>query len=179
MKQWYIVQLVAGNEEKVKNEIEKRVFEKKLSDFFDEVFIPKLKKDEKDSIKDNKLNFIDSMGMFPGYILVKIEATLEMLFLIQSVDKVIKFLGGNNPTPLEEKEFNKILSQINGEEKVVHKVEQDFEIGREVDILSGPFINFVGKINFIDEEKKRLTVMISIFGRLTSVDISFDQVKKI
>lgn len=174
MKQWYVLQLVAGNEEKVKNEIERRMREKNLYDFFEEVFIPKEKIEE----NVEKDSFLNNSGMFPGYVLVKMEPSLELIHTIETIDRVVGFLGGNSPVSITEEEYEKITNRISGNVSVPKvSVNRNFEIGLEVDIASGPFAGFVGMINSIDEEKGKLVVMISIFGRLTPIEVSFDQVK--
>jgi len=100
-----------------------------------------------------------------------------MYRLVVDSPRVLRFLGGKNPTPLPEKEISKIIAQITGE-VVVSAEKEGFVIGREVEISEGPFAGFVGIIERVDQEGERLTIMVSIFGRMTPVELSFSQVKR-
>jgi transcriptional antiterminator NusG len=177
MKHWYIVQVVSGNELKIKDEIERSVLENGLVDFFGEIVVPNAKKNNSlNSVEE--INGIDSdINLFPGYILVKIEPVVEIMHLIKSINRVVKFLGDAScPTMLEDEEVDKIFSQIRGEVSVAVK-DIAFEVGREVEIAAGPFMGFSGLIQSIDDLKGKLTVVVSIFGRATPVEIFFNQVK--
>jgi transcription termination/antitermination protein NusG len=171
MKNWYVVQLAAGNEQKVKSEIERRVHEFDVVSKFGEVLIPILNSDRSEVGLDPK----DSVQLFPGYILVSFEPSDKIFHMISSIDKVVRFLGGNPPVSLTNEEYDKIVNREKVKEVPVTQ-NQTFDNGSEIDIIKGPFSGFVGTIQSIDDVKKRLTVVISIFGRLTPVDVSFDQV---
>lgn len=172
MKRWYVVQVYAGYEELIKADISKRIVEKNLQDSFGEVLVPSAK------IK----GFFDSADaedqqLFPGYILVEAEITPEVFRLVVGSPRVLRFLGGKEPIPLPKKEIERVLSQIKGE--VLVSTERDeFVVGGEVDISEGPFSGFVGIIDRVDQESEKLTVMVSIFGRMTPVELSFSQVKR-
>ena len=173
MKRWYVVQVYTGFEEVVKADLEMRVQEEGVQDQFGEVLVPAgevssiLSGEEKD--KKEKI--------FPGYLLVQMEMTGDTYRLVSLTPRVARFLGGEKPVPLSNKEVERIFAQISGELPVV-KEELPFAVGNEVHISSGPFMGFVGLIDKIDEERERLTVMVSIFGRLTPVELGFDQVKR-
>ena len=172
MKKWYVVQVLAGYEQIIKADILKRIEEKGLQEKFGEILIPSAKTkqyfDASDDIKDQHL--------FPGYMLVEMEPIPETIRLVSTTPRVSRFLGGKDPVPLSEKEMSRILAQMRGE-VVVSTEKHAFEVGREVEIKEGPFSGFVGIIDNIQEDSEKLTVMVSIFGRMTPVELSFDQVK--
>ncbi|MCK4264748.1 transcription termination/antitermination factor NusG [Candidatus Babeliales bacterium] len=175
MKRWYVVQVYTGFEEVVKLDLEKRITAEVTKDLFGEVLIPSGETTgfwaemEESETKREKI--------FPGYVLVQMEMVPGAYNLVMSTPRVYKFLGGEQPMPLSDKEVERIFSQIEG--KIVLSDKQlPFGVGSEVNIASGPFAGFVGIVEKIDEEHKKLTVMVSIFGRLTPVELGFDQVKK-
>lgn len=173
MKRWYVVQVYTGFEEIVKLDLEKRVVELGLQEQFGEILIPTgqitsfFAQEDKD--KKEKI--------FPGYLLIQMEMTGETHRLVSSLPRVSRFLGGANPVPLSNKEVERIFAQVSGELPVATE-KQTFIEGSEIHICNGPFAGFVGIIDKVDEERERLTVMVSIFGRLTPVELGFDQVKK-
>ena len=172
MKRWYVIQVYAGYEEAVKVDIAKRIQEEGLQDFFGDILVPsaKLKKFfEAADVKDQQL--------FPGYMLVEMEVKPETIRLVTSNSRVVRFLGGAQPAPLSSREIERILSQMKGE-LVVSAQKSEFIVGSEVEIKEGPFAGFVGIIDKIDEESERLTVMVSIFGRMTPVELGFNQIKR-
>jgi transcriptional antiterminator NusG len=173
MKKWYVVQVLAGYENIVKSDIEKRIEELGLQDLFGQVLIPSAKMkqffDSSDSIKDQQL--------FPGYILIQMESVPEAIRLVSKTPRVSRFLGGKEPVPISQKEIERVLAQVRGE-IVISSEGPLFEIGKEIDIKEGPFAGFVGIIENVDEENEKLTVMVSIFGRMTPVELSFNQVKQ-
>ncbi len=122
-----------------------------------------------DSMRDQQL--------FPGYLLIEMEAVPEAIKLVTSIPRVYRFLGGKDPVPLSKKEIDRVLAQIKGE-VVIATEKHDFEIGKEIEIKEGPFVGFVGIIDRIDEENEKLAVMVSILGRMTPVEIGFDQIKR-
>lgn len=172
MKRWYVVQVYAGFEEAVKADISRRISKEEQGKFFGDILIPsaKVKKFfEVDESEDQQL--------FPGYILIEMELTPESIRLVTSCPRVMKFLGGKEPVPLSKKEIDRIVSQIKGEVAVSAPVTVEFTVGSEVEIGDGPFKGFVGMVEKVDKEGERLTVMVNIFGRLTPVELRFDQVK--
>jgi transcriptional antiterminator NusG len=172
MKKWYVIQVYAGYEEQVKADLSIRVKQEGLDELVGEILVPSAKLKEffsSTEIKDSKL--------FPGYVLIEMELSPEVVRLVTSSPKVLKFLGGREPVALSKKEIEKILSSMRGE-VVVSSARPEFIEGAEVDITGGPFAGFVGIIDKIDKEAEKLTVMVSILGRLTPVELSFDQVKR-
>ncbi len=172
MKQWYVVQVYAGYEEAAKADLLKRISESSLEDYFGQILIPAAKMRqffEVDSPKDQQL--------FPGYMLLEMEAVPEAMRVVQKVPRILRFLGGLEPAPLSQKEIERILSQMKGEITVGKKDEEFISVGTEVDIQEGPFAGFVGVVEKVDQESERLTVMVSIFGRMTPVELGFHQIK--
>ena len=172
MKRWYVAQVYAGYEGSAKADIQKRIEERGLQDLFGEVLVPSAK------LK----NFFDAgqaedQQLFPGYILVEMDAQPEAIRLVASTPRVLRFLGGKEPIPLAKKEIERIISQIKGE-IVVSSKKSDFIVGSEVEIKDGAFAGFVGMIDKIDEDSEKLTVMVSIFGRMTPVELGFDQINR-
>lgn len=173
MKKWYVVQVFAGYENVVKADLQKSIQEKNLEDKFGDILIPSAKMkqffDTSDAMKDQQL--------FPGYILIQMDSVPETIRLVTTTPRVVRFLGGKDPVPLSQKEIDRVLAQIRGEVAISGEVHR-FEVGKEVEIKDGPFAGFVGIIENINEENEKLTVMVSIFGRMTPVELSFDQVKQ-
>jgi len=172
MKRWYVVQLYAGYEEAVRTDILKRVQETKLDDLFGQILIPSTKVQKYFGADEE-----ENQQLFPGYMLVELEAVPEAFRLVTNTPRVIRFLGGKVPAPLTQSEVDRVLGQVRGE-VVVSQKKSSFEIGREVEINEGPFSGFVGIIEKIDDAAERLTVMVSIFGRMTPVELGFNQVKR-
>jgi transcriptional antiterminator NusG len=172
MKRWYVVQVYTGFEDIVKTDLEKRVVEEAMQDLFGQVLIPagevvsffaetKTKKEK----------------IFPGYLLIQMEMTGDTFRLVSSTPRVTRFLGGESPMPLSDKEVERIFAQMSGK-LAVSQEKTPFVVGNEVHIAQGPFAGFVGIIDKVDEEREKITVMVSIFGRMTPVELGFDQVKK-
>lgn len=172
MKRWYVVQVFAGYENIVKADLQKRIEEESLQDLFGDILIPSAKMkqffDTSDAMKDQQL--------FPGYMLIEMQSAPQSIRLVAQTPRVMRFLGGKEPVPLSQKEIDRVLAQVRGE-MVVAGEKHEFEVGKEVEITEGPFASFVGIIDTIDEEAEKLTVMVSIFGRMTPVELNFDQVK--
>jgi len=173
MKRWYVVQVYAGYENIVKADVTKRIEEDGLQELFGEILVPSAKMkqffDVADAMKDQQL--------FPGYVLVEMEAVAQAIRLVTTTPRVLRFLGGKDPVPLSQKEIDRVLAQIRGE-MVIAGEKHEFEVGKEVDIKEGPFSGFVGIVDSVDEEGEKLTVMVSIFGRMTPVELGFGQVKQ-
>lgn len=172
MKRWYVVQVYTGFEDIVKRDLEKRFSEQGLEELFGEIMIP----------TSEVVSFLSDEGshrekIFPGYLLIQMEMTGETYQLVSSVPRVSRFLGGDKPVPLTAGEVERVLYQVSGKVQAARE-KSPFAVGNEVHVASGPFSGFVGIIDKVDEDKERLTVMVSIFGRLTPVELGFDQVKK-
>ncbi len=175
MKRWYVVQVYAGYEEAVKKDLERSIVELN-NEWFGQVLVPSAKMKSVFAVTNEEGP--EEERLFPGYVLVEMEKTPDTMSIVSSVPRVTKFLGGKDPVALQKKEVDRILSQVSGEVAVASGSKQDFAVGNEVDIKEGPFAGFVGIIDKIDEESEKITVMVSIFGRLTPVELGFDQVKK-
>jgi transcriptional antiterminator NusG len=176
MKRWYVVQIYAGYENAIKKDIEKAIAEKGANEFFGDILIPTAKAKQAFELALGKPDKT-AQQLFPGYLLIEMELVPEAMRLVESSPKVIRFLGGKNPVPLSKKEIDRVISQIKGEVALVPK-KSEFEQGSEVDIAEGPFAGFVGVVEKIDEANERLTVMVSIFGRMTPIELGFSQVKR-
>ena len=172
MKRWYVVQIYTGFEEVVKVDLEKRIVEEGLQDLFGEILVPRGQVASLLSGEQDKKEKI-----FPGYLLIQLEMTGESYKVVASNPRVTRFLGGEKPVPLSNKEVERIFAQVSGQLPVAREV-VTFVEGSEVNIASGPFSGFIGIVEKVDEERSRLTVMVSIFGRLTPVELGFDQVKR-
>lgn len=174
MKNWYVVQIYAGYEDTIKKDIVRQIEQKGLEELFGEVLIPSAKVK---SLFDATQPSQEERQLFPGYLLIELEMSPETMRLVQSTPKVLRFLGGKEPVALSQKEIDRILSQIKGEVAIAPK-KSEFAVGNEVEIAEGPFAGFVGLIEKVDEENERLTVMVSIFGRMTPIELGFNQVKR-
>ena len=172
MKHWYVIQVYAGYENIVKIDIEKRVKQEGLQDCFGQVLVPATQTNKGVALPKQK-----DEQLLPGYVLIEMELNHETMRLVTSSMRVLRFLGGKEPTPLSKKEIERIVGQVKGEIEVGPK-KTDFSIGGEVDIADGPFAGFVGVIEEIDAENEKLTIMVSIFGRMTPVELGFHQVKR-
>jgi len=172
---WYIVQAHAGAEKKVSDQIKEELEKAGLTNKFGEVLIPTQDVTE---IKKGKRSIIKKK-YFPGYILIKLDMTNDIYHLIKSIKKVSGFLGPQGkPSPISEDEVGKILGNM--EESVANPSSLiTFQIGEQVKVCDGPFASFNGSIEEIDEEKSRLKVSVSIFGRPTPVDLDYSQVEKV
>ena len=171
---WYIVQAYSGFEKKVVENIKDELKKHKLSEKLGEILIPTHQVTE---VKKGKRTKKDKK-FFPGYVLIKIELTKQIFHLIKNLQKVSGFLGSSDkPTPITDDEIKRIIGQVS-ETAVTQKAGISFEIGEKVKVCDGPFASFNGLIEEIDEEKSRLKVSVSIFGRATPVDLEFNQVEK-
>ena len=171
---WYIVQAYSGFEKKVVESIKDTLIKNKLDSNLGEILVPTQEVTEVKKGKRTK----KQKKYFPGYILVKLEMTKQVFHLIKNLAKVSGFLGsGDIPTPITNAEIERILGQIS-ESANNPKSGISFEIGEKVKVCDGPFASFNGLVEEIDEEKSRLKVSVSIFGRATPVDLEFNQVEK-
>jgi transcriptional antiterminator NusG len=174
MKRWYVLQIYAGYEDQVKTDLERRIQDEGLQEKLGKVLVPSAKMKQMFGALDE-----GDQQLFPGYVLIEMEEEIEpsMIRFVVAHPRVLRFLGGNAPIPLSQKEVNKIFQKMEG--GVVLAVDKnDFAVDSEVTIAEGPFSGFVGVIDKVDVGSERLTVMVSIFGRMTPVELRFDQVKK-
>ena len=171
---WYIVQAYSGFEKKVVDSIKEELKKRKLDQNLGEIIVPTHQVTEVKKGKRSK----KEKKYFPGYVLIKVNLNNEIYHLIKNLQKVSGFLGsGNKPTPITDAEIQRILGQVS-ESAINQKSGISFEIGEKVKVCDGPFASFSGLIEEIDEEKSRLKVSVSIFGRPTPVDLEFNQVEK-
>ncbi len=171
---WYIVQAYSGFEKKVVETIKDELKKHKLSESLHEILVPTHQVTEVKKGKRSKRE----KKFFPGYVLIKVDLTKEIYHLIKNLQKVSGFLGSSDkPTPISDNEIKRILGRVS-ENAVTQKNTINFEIGEKVKVCDGPFASFNGLIEEIDEEKSRLKVSVSIFGRPTPVDLEFNQVEK-
>ena len=171
---WYIVQAYSGFEKKVVEAIKDELKKNNLSEKLEEILVPTHQVTEVKKGKRTK----KEKKFFPGYVLIKIELTMKIYHMIKNLQKVSGFLGSaESPTPISDNEIKRILGQVS-ETAISQKTGISFEIGEKVKVCDGPFASFNGLIEEIDEEKSRLKVSVSIFGRPTPVDLEFNQVEK-
>jgi transcription termination/antitermination protein NusG len=175
MKRWYVVQIYAGYEEAIKKDLVKNIAEKGLQEYFGEILIPSAKLKTLFAVSQQPSK--EEQQLFPGYLLIEMELVPEAMRLVQSTPKILRFLGGKEPMPLSQKEIDRVISQVKGEIALAPK-KSDFVVGSEVEIADGPFAGFVGVIEQVDEENERLTIMVSIFGRMTPIELGFNQVRR-
>jgi len=172
---WYVVHTYSGFEGKVKASIEQQVAARNMADRVSEVLIPteKVVELKKGKRKEALRKF------FPGYLLVRMEISDDLWYLIKNTPKVTGFVGpGTRPTPIPDSEVAQVMQQVEeGVEKPKHRVH--FVKGESVRIIDGPFTNFTGLVEEVKPDKGRLKVMVSIFGRPTPVDLEFLQVEKV
>ena len=172
---WYIVHAYSNFEKKVAESIEEQIRQKKLEHLFDQILVPVEK-----VVEVRRGRKVDAeRKFFPGYILARMEMTDEAYHLIKNTPKVTGFLGSDNkPMPITEKEAQAILNQVQeGVERPKPSIM--FEIGEAIRVSDGPFASFNGTVEEVDEERARLKVEVSIFGRATPVDLEFGQVEKV
>jgi len=172
---WYIVHAYSNFERKVAESIKERAVATGLSDLFEQVLVPM--EEVVEMRRGRKVS--SERKFFPGYVLVKMELNDQTYHLIKSTPKVTGFLGTENkPIPITEEEAGRILQQVQeGVERPKPSV--TFEIGEQVRVADGPFASFNGLVEEVDEERARLKVAVSIFGRATPVELEYAQVEKL
>ena len=172
---WYIIHAYSNFERKVAESIKERAAAAGLSDQFEEVLVPM--EEVVEMRRGRKIS--SERKFFPGYVLVKMDLTDQTFHLIKNTPKVTGFLGAENkPVPITEEEAGRILQQVQeGVERPKPSV--TFEIGEQVRVADGPFASFNGLVEEVDEERARLKVAVSIFGRATPVELEYGQVEKL
>ena len=173
---WYILQAYAGYEGRVEQTINEKLKIEGLEHLVDEIFIPS---EDIVRTKDGQKRKVNQK-YFPGYVLVRMELTPELWHLLMEINRVSGFIGGTQkkPLPLDDTELEKIRSQIS-EGSQQKATEDEFLIGQKVTITEGSFGNFSGTIDEINQDRRKLKVLVSIFGRPTPVEVEFDKVKHV
>src|SRR5918998_1303809 len=174
-KRWDIVHAYSNFENKVADSIREQAKQRGLSDLFDEIMVPKEK-----VVEVRRGRKVDAeRKFFPGYVLVKMDMTDEAYHLIKNTPKVTGFLGTDNrPMPIPDSEAEHIMAQVQeGVERPKPSI--SFEIGERIRVADGPFASFEGNVEEVDEERARLKVAVSIFGRPTPVELEYGQVEKV
>ncbi len=173
---WYIVHAYSGFEKKVSDQLLLQAEKKGIRKNIEEILVPS--EDVIEMKKGKKIN--SERKFFPGYILLKVVMNDELWHVVRKIPKVSGFLGGRKgePSPVSQKEVDSIMHQIK-EGLDRPKPSVSFEVGEQVRVSDGPFTSFNGMVEEVDEEKARLKVSVSIFGRSTPVDLDYSQVEKV
>jgi len=177
VKKWYVVRAVSGKEKKVKEYLELEITRAKLNDFVSQVLIPT----EKVFKIQNGKKVNKEKVYLPGYVIIEAALVGEVTHVIKSIPNVIGFLGtekGGEPVPMRLAEVNRILGKVDELAETEEEMKIPFVIGESVKVIDGPFNNFSGIIDEINEEKKKLKVMVKIFGRKNLLELSYMQVEK-
>jgi len=175
-KKWYVVHVYSGFEKKIAEQVKHQAAQKGLSELIEDILVPteqvtEVKRGQK---TESERKF------FPGYVLVKMEMTDDTWHLVRDTPKVTGFLGAKNkPTPITETEALRIVQQVTDTAEKPRRPAVVFEVGEQVRVTDGPFTSFNGNVEEVDEEKGRLKVSVSIFGRSTPVDLEYGQVEKV
>jgi transcription termination/antitermination protein NusG len=174
---WYSLRVISGKEKSIKERIEAEILRNNWNEFIPQVLVPsekvyKIRKGKKVILERNIL---------PGYILI--EAVLgkfsgDMIQTISGMPNVIHFLGKNNPIPMRQAEANRMLGKVDDSQEVSESMIEPYIIGETVKVIDGPFNEFIGDVKEVNEEKKKLKVIVKIFGRGTEVELNFMQVEK-
>ena len=175
IKKWYVVRAISGNEKKVKQILENEISNLKLQDSISQVLIPT----EKVYMIRNGKKVSKERNYFPGYVLIEAALAGEIPHIIRNIPGVLGFLGAKGePHPLRPSEVKRLLGKFDELSEQGEEVNIPFIIGETVTVIDGPFNSFSGVIEEINDEKKKLKVMVKIFGRKTPLELSFMQVQK-
>ena len=172
-RRWYVLHTYSGYEENVKHNLEQRI---ESFDMQDKIFSVMVPKEKKIKIKNGKRQTIEEK-IFPGYILVEMIVTDDSWYVVRNTPNVTGFIGsGTTPTPVDQKEIETLMKRV-ATDSPQQKI--DMEVNDIVRIVDGPFKNFEGKVSHIDEERGKIKVMVTMFGRETPVELDALQTKKI
>lgn len=176
-KKWYSLRVISGKEKKIKERVELEIQRSEWGDFITQVIVPT----EKVYKIRNGKKVISERNILPGYILIEAEPsklTGEVVQAIANVPNVIHFLGKNTPIPMMQAEANRLLGKVDESKDAGEQMLEPFIVNETVKIIDGPFTDFVGDVQEVNEEKKKLKVIVKIFGRGTEVELNFMQVEK-
>lgn len=176
-KRWYVIRAISGKEKKVKEQLELEIERQNLSDYVEQILIPTEKVYQ---IRNGK-KISKEKNYLPGYVLIEAALVGEVEHVIQSTNNIIGFLGGEkggDPLPMRESEVNRILGKVDELAEADEEMNIPYVVGESVKVIDGPFNNFNGVIEEINEEKKKLKVMVKIFGRKTPLELNYMQVQK-
>ncbi len=172
---WYVLRAVSGKENKVKEYIDAEIKNGRLGGHVSQVLIPTEKVKQ---VRGNK-QVVKEHLYLPGYVLVEARLVGETIHELRSTPNVLGFLGGmDNPTPLRESEINRILGKVDELEDAPQEIDIPYVVGESVKVVDGPFSGFSGTIEKLDNEKKKVTVIVKVFGRNTGLDLGFMQIEK-
>ena len=177
-KKWYVVRSVSGQENKIKSYIETEISRLNLEEYIEQVLVPTEKVIQiRNGKKINK-----ERVYFPGYIMIQANLSGEITHIIRAINGVIGFLGevkGGEPVPLRQSEVNRMLGKVDELAVQDESINIPFIIGETVKVIDGQFNGFNGNVEKINEEKRKLEVMVKIFGRKTPLELSYMQVEKV
>lgn len=172
-RQWYVIHTYSGYENKVKANLERRVESMGMEDKIFRVLVPT---EEEIDFKDGKKKVV-KRKLFPGYVLVDMIMSDDSWYVVRNTPGVTGFVGsGSKPSPLKEEEVRGLLKQADEDEP---KPRVAYQVGQEVKVISGPFVNFTGIIEEVNMERGKLKVIVSMFGRETPMELNFGQVERI
>lgn len=177
VKKWYVLRAIGGKEKKVKELVENEIKRLKLDDFISQVLIPTEKVYQ---IRNGK-KISKERIYYPGYVLIEVALVGEIPHILRNIPNVLGFLGDpktGDPIPLRQAEVNRILGKVDELVDSEEELNVPFYVGETVKVIDGPFNSFSGVIEEVNEEKKKLKVMVKIFGRKTPLELSFMQVEK-
>jgi transcriptional antiterminator NusG len=177
-KRWYVLRAIGGQEKKVKEYIDSQITLLNLGDYISQVLIPS----EKVYQVRNGKKYSTERTFFPGYVLVECLLTQQVTGILRNIPGGLGFLGeskGGDPLPIREVEVNRILGKVDEVTTEEEVIESPYALGENVKVVDGPFNGFIGIIEDVNDEKKKLKVMVKIFGRKTPLELGYVQVEKV
>jgi transcriptional antiterminator NusG len=174
-KKWYVLRAVSGKESKVKEYLESEIKKTDLGKYISQVLIPT----EKTYTVRNGKKVMKERAYLPGYVLIEADLTGEVIHELKNLNYVAGFLPNtNDPQPLRESEVKRILGTMDELEEANEEMDVKFYVGENVKVINGPFTNFSGEVEEVNDEKKKLKVMVKIFGRKQLLELGYMQVEK-